>query len=347
MTTATAPAPNVLASIVHSVTPGFADGVTFYEGPSPEGADGDWSACGPYAEGACLATVKKVAFTGALENEIIARMTAAQRFQNPGGCTIEELLADIEANEPTVKADLVAGYGLSVDAYHEALKNVMLRGNVAVIYLENAQGLPNNEQGVHGHFVALGGIDSAEGYYVLNGDRVPDNQPNAAYWVDWDGIANAGIGAVLEVVVPWYSGPSGPAPQPPTPAPEPPAPAPADPYSHLATGWWLDTRTHEQIGDGLHTYAVAHALGECTLGETSMIVRSPTDGGIGSYAVFADATVSGASHVVEWRPDVDPHAVENEAGLIIGMLHETLTSALVDQARYEKLHAAVAALASY
>jgi hypothetical protein len=53
-----------------------------------------------------------------------------------------------------------------------AIIDALLKGQTCVVYLGNAKALTYNERNVEGHFVALGGVDSDQGYLVGNGDDV-------------------------------------------------------------------------------------------------------------------------------------------------------------------------------
>ena len=46
---------------------------------------------------------------------------------------------------------------ISLDTLHDAIKEAMLAGQTVITYLGRALSLPYNEQGVYGHFIALGG----------------------------------------------------------------------------------------------------------------------------------------------------------------------------------------------
>jgi hypothetical protein len=89
---------------------------------------------------------------------------------------------------------------VSLDKLHDTLKAALVRGQTVIVYLGNAQALPDNERNVHGHFVALGGIDSDRGYLVGNGDDVNalgGKNVIGARWYGWNQLAAAQINGMI------------------------------------------------------------------------------------------------------------------------------------------------------
>lgn len=81
-----------------------------------------------------------------------------------------------------------------------ALIAALSAGQTCLVYLGNAQALAYNEHGVHGHFIALGGIDSDQGYLVGNGDDVNALGGKGIIpirWYGWNVLAAAQINGMI------------------------------------------------------------------------------------------------------------------------------------------------------
>jgi len=121
-------------------------------------------------------------------------------------------------------ADHIAGYipysgQPNMDQLHNFVKAQSLKQNPIIIEVSNAQALPHAEQGVHYHFVTLGGIDSTLGYLVANGDtldalRGPAGAIVPTYWATWSTLALAGICGAIALDR-GYAVPTPPPPPPP------------------------------------------------------------------------------------------------------------------------------------
>lgn len=182
--------------MVHVVNATFGKGVTFYEGPTVEGNFGDWGACGPFGLGNGIAAAKGIPFTGAWLNTIIARMQSGGHFSPSGGCAPSDLIWYMNNYQTDLKYTVVGGIDFtgsaaSTDAYHAAIIPGLSSGKIGVSEWLRAEDLTDNENGVFVHYTAQGGIDSTLGYFHMNGDKVPDNVPNAPYWIGWGSMANA------------------------------------------------------------------------------------------------------------------------------------------------------------
>ncbi|HEU5348112.1 MAG TPA: hypothetical protein VFU63_05825 [Ktedonobacterales bacterium] len=122
---------------------------------------------------------------GARLSGIYWHLTASAHKLDPGK-------ARVAAYIPTDSATL--------DALHDNLKAALARGQTVIVYLGNAQALPYNERNVHGHFVAIGGIDSDQGYLVGNGDDVNalgGKNVIGARWYGWNQLAAAQINGMI------------------------------------------------------------------------------------------------------------------------------------------------------
>ncbi|HEY1388399.1 MAG TPA: hypothetical protein VGF38_07630 [Ktedonobacterales bacterium] len=76
----------------------------------------------------------------------------------------------------------------------------LVKGQTVITYLGKALALPDNEHGVYGHFVALGGIDSDLGYLVGNGDTTDALGGHGIIptrWHGWNQLAAAEINGMI------------------------------------------------------------------------------------------------------------------------------------------------------
>lgn len=76
----------------------------------------------------------------------------------------------------------------------------LVKGQTVITYLGKALALPDNEHGVYGHFVALGGVDSDLGYLVGNGDTTDALGGHGiipTYWHGWNELAAAEINGMI------------------------------------------------------------------------------------------------------------------------------------------------------
>jgi hypothetical protein len=81
-----------------------------------------------------------------------------------------------------------------------AMIAALVKGQTVIVYLGNAQALTYNERGVYGHFIALGGIDSDQGYLVGNGDDVNALGGKGIIptrWYGWNMLAAAQINGMI------------------------------------------------------------------------------------------------------------------------------------------------------
>jgi hypothetical protein len=98
--------------------------------------------------------------------------------------------------------------GTEAEVIHQALK-VHAGINGCILQLGAAHNLPYNEAGVNSHFIGIGGIDSAAGYLVANGDDVNALAGNGGHakviptrWLSWGQILKAVPTALLVIVHP-------------------------------------------------------------------------------------------------------------------------------------------------
>jgi hypothetical protein len=79
----------------------------------------------------------------------------------------------------------------------------LVKGQTVIAYLGKALALPDNEHGVYGHFVALGGVDSDQGYLVGNGDTTDALGGHGSigiiptHWHSWNQLAAAEINGMI------------------------------------------------------------------------------------------------------------------------------------------------------
>lgn len=192
-------------SNVHVVVPHFS-AITEFAGFNDD--------CGPCANQVCCAAIEGRPPSTAGMNAMRARDLAAGKFRAGGGQTIAEVQWDVEHfTVPQIKTKLIP-IGTPVEGQggiHEQLHDAMVAGYPCVLNLALAGSLPENEDGIHYHFVAVGGIDTDLGYLIANGDAL--KMPHVGtYWVKWPDLARAQPIALLI----YY-----PHPQPTTPQPAP------------------------------------------------------------------------------------------------------------------------------
>jgi hypothetical protein len=90
----------------------------------------------------------------------------------------------------------------TLDALHDNIKKALTAGQTVITYLGRALSLPYNEQGVYGHFIALGGIDSDLGYLVGNGDDVNALGGKGIIpcrWYGWNQLVAAEINGMIAI----------------------------------------------------------------------------------------------------------------------------------------------------
>ena len=76
----------------------------------------------------------------------------------------------------------------------------LVKGQTVITYLGRALALPDNEHGVYGHFVALGGVDSDLGYLAGNGDTTDALGGHGiipTHWHGWNELAAAEINGMI------------------------------------------------------------------------------------------------------------------------------------------------------
>ena len=209
---APAVSPAAAPATVHLEIPGFA----------AMSERGHWDACAVVAE---LDALHVCAWRNEplVENTINAwrwQYVQAQRWTQGAGTTLSNIYWHL--TQTAIHAH-VAGYIHFSDtpdlaALHAFLKAQCVAGNPIIIEVSNASALPHAEQGVHYHFVTIGGIDSTLGYLIANGDTTDAfSHPNGAtlplYWATWAQLVTAGICGAIALDRGYT---------PPTPPPAPP-----------------------------------------------------------------------------------------------------------------------------
>lgn len=160
---------------------------------------GSHAACGPDAE---LMALNELQTTGQILNAdhlaaIQKRDMVAGWFSMTGGEPLSSVYKDLNTYEHIHFIRYIPYSDTpDVNAIHQAL--IDFAGTYPIVLqITNAQALTGNEQGVLSHFVAVVGIDSIAGYYVLNGDDIqglPTRLGIQTYpgrWISWSSIANA------------------------------------------------------------------------------------------------------------------------------------------------------------
>lgn len=160
---------------------------------------GSRAACGPDAE---LEALNELQLTGSIEdaNHLIAIQKRDQVkgwFSPTGGEPLSSIYNDLNTYEHVHIVKYIPYSDTpNITVIHQALQDFAGTYPIAAQFV-NAQALTGNEQGVHSHFVAIVGIDSNLGYYVLNGDDIqalPISRGVTTYpgrWIGWGSILNA------------------------------------------------------------------------------------------------------------------------------------------------------------
>ena len=160
---------------------------------------GSRAACGPDGE---LMALDELATTGSILNA--DHLVAIQKrdqvkgwFSPTGGEPLSSIYKDLNTYEHIHFVRYIPYSDTpNTTVIHGALQDFAGTYPI-VLQLVNAQALTGNEQGVHSHFVAVVGIDSDLGYYVLNGDDIqalPISRGVTTYpgrWISWNSILNA------------------------------------------------------------------------------------------------------------------------------------------------------------
>lgn len=194
MTTAAPTAP----ATVHRVMPSFH---ALWEGAV------NWWACGPVANEVAVAALENRTPDPGNALAAMRRDQAAGRFAIPGGQTLAGIAWDLTQRGYTALTTIPYSASPNLDALHQLVKLGGLNGWPVIFQVSRAYALPDNEAGVNYHFVVSGGIDSALGYLIANGDtrtgiamqpRFPANTHIPLNWATWPTIEAAGIcGAIL------------------------------------------------------------------------------------------------------------------------------------------------------
>lgn len=160
---------------------------------------GSHAACGPDAE---LEALNELQLTGTIEdaNHLIAIQKRDQIrgwFSPTGGEPLSSIYNDLSTYEHIHFIQYLSySDNLNTTIFHTSLQNFAGTYPIVAQFL-NAQALTGNEQGVFSHFVAIVGIDSILGYYVLNGDDIqalPSSRGVTTYpgrWIGWGSILAA------------------------------------------------------------------------------------------------------------------------------------------------------------
>jgi hypothetical protein len=126
-------------------------------------------------------------------NTIRARDVAAHLFTPGNGQTIQQLFDDVKRFAPWVAPVLlpnVIDYATpNLVAIKAWLDHAMSVQHVVVLNIGKAQNLLGNEAKVNWHFIAIGGKDDHDNYYVANGDEIPFK--GTPRWIAWSNIASA------------------------------------------------------------------------------------------------------------------------------------------------------------
>jgi hypothetical protein len=195
MTTAT-------SSAVHVEVP-HASGHALFEGAV------NWSACSAVAvECAIAGREGRIPDVGNAKR-LWTAMLAAGQTTGGHGATLAQCVWALQQRGYHQLETL--NYPANLDALHTLLKDAGVAGDPVVLLVTNGQALPDNEAGVHGHFVVSAGIDSARGYLLQNGDTQTAIRGQATYghwpqcsnvpttWATWATLVAAQICGAIRV----------------------------------------------------------------------------------------------------------------------------------------------------
>lgn len=172
-----------------------------------EGSSGFWDDCGPCANttvGRINNLLPASEYNGATIAAIRERDIQAGRFTVGGGQTLEDIRWDIAtySHHQHISEYVPFSQPGNWTLMHELLKE---RSGIDAILIQvlNAQALPNNEQGVHSHFLCVSGIDSIKGYFLVNGDQVQAAVQHLTYypgtWCTVDQLIPANVAGMIVV----------------------------------------------------------------------------------------------------------------------------------------------------
>lgn len=183
---------SVATSVVHRILPRFNNRSEFPTGDVPWFND----ACGPDA---ILVGMNQQSGTSMSDAELysIRQEMIGRGLFKPGGCTLTECKAYVIDKGYQIISSIPTGG--SQDSMHMLLRTYAGL-YPSVVFLTAAHNLIGTEQGVNGHFVDIGGIDSINGYWTANGDDVMALAVNNGHgkvipsrWQSWQTLLNAGI----------------------------------------------------------------------------------------------------------------------------------------------------------
>ncbi len=184
----------------------------------------EWDACGPVAGEVAIAALQGRAPDIGRAQQAVARDLAAGRFSRGSGQTLDDIAWDVEQQGFTQLSIVPYSDTPDLNAIHALLKEGGLNRWPVIFQVVRAYNLPDNEANVDVHFGVSGGINSALGYLVANGDTqtgIANGQyhgwPGAfalpLNWATWATLQNAGIaGAILVHPQGWQPAPPPPAP---------------------------------------------------------------------------------------------------------------------------------------
>ena len=151
----------IAPTAVHVEVP-HASGHALFEGAV------NWSACSAVAVECAVAGRQNRIPDAGNARAIWAAMLAAGQTTSGHGATLEQCAWALR--QRGMHNLEILDYPANLDALHTLLKAAGVAGDPVVLLVTNGQALPDNEAGVHGHFVVSAGIDSARGYLIQNGD---------------------------------------------------------------------------------------------------------------------------------------------------------------------------------
>lgn len=156
---------------------------------------GSNASCGPDAELEALNELTAGNILDANHLAAIQKRDAVLGWFSPtGGEPLSSIYNDINKYENVHLIQYISYSNTpNADAIHAALINYAGTYPI-VVEVGNASALPDNESGVHYHFVTITGIDSVQGYEFLNGDDIQALKGFATYpsrWVGWNTLLAA------------------------------------------------------------------------------------------------------------------------------------------------------------
>ena len=164
--------------------------------------DGHGDTCGPIIMLDYLHLLNGQVLDYAATDALRSRLIADKLMGTSGGMTLGEIVTAMQRyfGVPTIKYVPWNDNSATVLAQlHGDLIAALEAHQLVALETHNAAALPGNQPGVQNHFILAGGIDSAKGFLICNGDLLSvlaagrSNPAQQPVWVSWDSLVAAQI----------------------------------------------------------------------------------------------------------------------------------------------------------